>query len=544
MKYLVILVLVAGIVGGGWWLYHKKQLAAQAAAAASVQTEEVAYRDIEKMVSANGAVASNIDVDIKCQASGFIKTLPYRDVSAQIQPGAVLCEVDPIDEQRLLDTANAVVDGDKARIQEAQNAVQQATLALVTTKERDDAALASAKAVAAQTKAKADRTKALFDQKLESQEDLDNDQAAAAQAAANVDTAQAAEQELDQQKIDLQTKQTQIDEMKAALAQNQSQADTAKQNVAYCTVYAPNADDPKDPPHWVISSMLANIAPGYLVQSGASGFSAGTTIMTLSDLSHIFVLADVDESDIGQVIDPELDPKHTEQACVVTVDAYPGVNFEGVVKRVAPKGVNNSNVVTFEVKIEVTSPNRVLLRPLMTATAKIISISHPNVLAIPVSAFMRGDQGQGNGQKRTHQGKEGGSASTTMASADPPATGPAAVTDATTSASTAPGTTGPAASGPASRPGGRGRRGAGSADVVAAVTAAPDAPVKGTVEVVKSDGSKEDRDVVVGLSDGDYMEVLSGLQAGEQVVRNLNGGESKWSGQNTQRPANPRMIMR
>ncbi len=60
---------------------------------------------------------------------------------------------------------------------------------------------------------------------------------------------------------------------------------------------------------------------------------------------------------------------------------------------VAPKGVNTSNVVTFEVKVEVTSANRMLLRPTMTATAKIICASRLNALAIPVEAFVHASRG-------------------------------------------------------------------------------------------------------------------------------------------------------
>ncbi len=519
MKYLVIFVLIAAIGGGGFVVLKKKRLAAERAST-NVPTEEVARRDVEKVVSANGAVSSNRDVDIKCQASGFIDKLPYTDVSEVVKPGEMVCHIDEVDEKRLLDTANAVVAGQKARIQADQYAVQQATLALQTTQEIDEVNVASDTVAAAQTKAKAERTKSLFEQKLESQEDVDTDGAAAAAAEAKLKNDQVAIEELKQQQIDLETKKTTVVEDQAALAQNQSQADTAKQNVEYCTVTAPPDDNPQDSPHWVISSLLTNIATGYLVQSGASGFSAGTTIMTLSDLSHIFVLADVDESDIGQVQDPSL--THVEQKCRVTVDAYPGVEFDGVVKRVAPKGVNTSNVVTFEVKVEVTSANRMLLRPLMTATAKIISESHPDVLAIPVSAFMR--------------------AAPPEASDDPAATAPAAASADSTTAATSTAGTAPA-SNSAGRRGGRTKH-ASSADVVASAQPAADAPQNGTVTVVGSNGQQETRDVTVGLNDGDYYEVISGLQEGEMVETNRSGGASKWMGQTQGRPPAPRISVR
>jgi HlyD family secretion protein len=277
-------------------------------------------------------------------------------------------------------------------------------------------------------------------------------------------------------------------------------------------VTAPGEDDPEKP-RWFISSILANIAPGYLVQSGSSGFSAGTTIMTLSDLSHIFVLATVDESDIGQVIDPNRDPNHTQQKCKITVDAYPGVEFEGVVKRVATKGVNTSNVVTFEVKIEVTSDNRILLRPLMTATVKIISVERDNVLTIPTSAFEQAD--------------------------------PTSMEDNTAAGNGASNTADSAASQPASRPAGRGGRGGRGAGGFSSPIAKDRGPIEGTVTVLDKSGAQETKNVTVGISGtditglGDYREVLSGLSEGDVVLSNKGGDESKWSGQKRTRGSRP-----
>ena len=47
----------------------------------------------------------------------------------------------------------------------------------------------------------------------------------------------------------------------------------------------------------------------------------GTTILTLSDLSRIFVLASVDESNIGQI--------KVGQSVALTADAFPKERFTG-----------------------------------------------------------------------------------------------------------------------------------------------------------------------------------------------------------------------
>ena len=55
-------------------------------------------------------------------------------------------------------------------------------------------------------------------------------------------------------------------------------------------------------------------------------------------------------------------------------------------------GVNTTNVVTFEVKIEVTSANRDLLKPQMTANVEIIEASKSNVVMVPMMAILRKHQ--------------------------------------------------------------------------------------------------------------------------------------------------------
>jgi len=97
--------------------------------------------------------------------------------------------------------------------------------------------------------------------------------------------------------------------------------------------------------------------------------------MVLSDLSRLFILASVDESDIGKV--------ELGQKVIITADAFPGKRFFGKIDRIATKGINVSNVVTFEVKIEVRGRNRSLLKPEMTANVEIIVAEKEDVMMVP-----------------------------------------------------------------------------------------------------------------------------------------------------------------
>ena len=55
--------------------------------------------------------------------------------------------------------------------------------------------------------------------------------------------------------------------------------------------------------------------------------------------------------------------------------------------QIATRGINISNVVTFDVKVEVLGKNKSLLKPEMTANVQIISTEKPNVLLIPNDAI-------------------------------------------------------------------------------------------------------------------------------------------------------------
>jgi HlyD family secretion protein len=120
------------------------------------------------------------------------------------------------------------------------------------------------------------------------------------------------------------------------------------------------------------------------------------------------------------------------------------------------------------------------------------------VLAIPTSAFVRNDPSQ-------------------QVAAAPAATGTAPAGDAAADTS------------PATRRGGAARGGRGRGNIIAKAPPGDDATLDGTVMVMVN-GKQESRNVTVGLSDGETYEVVRGLEEGDEVVLNKNGGESRWRG--------------
>ncbi len=221
-------------------------------------------------------------------------------------------------------------------------------------------------------------------------------------------------------------KKEQIKQAQQQVELDQVALDNANLQLQYTTVFCP------------LDGVLSDLETqkGSLIASSLSTVG-GTTVMTVSDLSRIFVLASVDEADIGGV--------QLGQHCLITADAYPRRNFSGVVVRIAPQGESTRNVVTFEVKIEVTDDDKQLLRPQMTADVQIIAATRHDVVLAPMLALFDKDDNN-------------------------------------------------------------------------------------FITIVKDNDKTEDRQVQLGIDDGENAEILSGLAAGEKILVHHNDADSKWMG--------------
>lgn len=367
-----IVALVAAIVllALGAWLWQRQRAAAARAAAPAGRVVVVGRADVQQSIESSGKVEANLEVDIKCRASGEVVTLPF-DVSQRVKKGDLLCQLDPTDEQLAVRAAEATLAQSTAKLEQARSSLAKAQQAIVTTRMRNEAALASAKVRAANAGAKADRQRQLVAQELGSQEAYETAQTDAALALADQRAAEVAVEELKQQEIDLEFQRQAVAMAEAERSTSQIALDTQKQQLAYTTVYAPIDGTVSD----------LQVQLGTIVASGTNAVNGGTTILTLADLSRVFVMATVDESDIGAV--------RVDQPARIAVDSYPGRTFAGRVVRVAVKGVNASNVVTFAVKAEVLDEAKDLLKPEMTGNVTIVQADRPNVIAIPAGAVTR-----------------------------------------------------------------------------------------------------------------------------------------------------------
>ena len=112
-------------------------------------------------------------------------------------------------------------------------------------------------------------------------------------------------------------------------------------------------------------------------QTVAASFSTPTLFTLANDLTRMQVEANVDEADIGQV--------KVNQRVTFTVDAYPEDIFNGTVNQIRMKPTTTSNVVTYTVIIGAPNPDLKLF-PGMTASVTIVTEEQTG-LAAPAEAF-------------------------------------------------------------------------------------------------------------------------------------------------------------
>ena len=122
-----------------------------------------------------------------------------------------------------------------------------------------------------------------------------------------------------------------------------------------------------------------NVEIGDAVSSILVLGSQATLIMTLGDVSSVYVLGKVDQADIGKV--------YLGQPARITVESFKEKKFGGKVTKISPMGAEKDNVTTFEVRVSIQNPGGEL-RANMSANAEIILEEKQSVLLVPETAVI------------------------------------------------------------------------------------------------------------------------------------------------------------
>jgi len=305
----------------------------------------VSRGDLARSVVATGRIEPLAKVEVKSKASGIVEKI-LLDYGDRVRQGQVLVELDK--EQLRARVAEA-----RANLEAAQAAVQ------------------SAQATYARNQVDAEGPDLPF---LRATVERDRKLAADGLVSASLlDESEKAYQLALNKQVSAQrylaVSRAEIARARAQVAQMQAGLESAEEDLRNATITSPMDG-------LVLSR---DVEVGDAVSSILILGSQATDVMTLGDVSEVYVKGKVDESDISKV--------YLGQPARIVVESLKDKKFEGRVTKISPLGVEKENVTTFEVKVSIQNPAGEL-KANMTANAEIILEEKHNVLQVPEAAVV------------------------------------------------------------------------------------------------------------------------------------------------------------
>ncbi|WP_349627425.1 efflux RND transporter periplasmic adaptor subunit [Alloacidobacterium dinghuense] len=323
-----------------------------------VLTGKVVRGNLVSVVSGTGQIKPKTYVNVGATAFGRITHL-YVKEGDHVKKGQILATVESIQPEANVDAQKAAIDAAKTDI-----------ASYIAAEKTAEANVEHAKADLEQKKLDYDRYTALYAEKLVSKADFD-----AKKAAYDTDVAT-------------------LNQSTAALVQAKAQTDSARGHLGTQVATLRFNEDAlnKTVSLAPFDGLVTNlpVREGETVVVGIQN-AEGSTLMTLADMSIITAEVKVDETDIVNVA--------LGQEADVSVDALPGKVFKGHVTEVGDQALLRSTGVAtsqstsgteeakdFKVVVTVDQATD-LLKPGLSATAKITTASRANTLSIPIQAL-------------------------------------------------------------------------------------------------------------------------------------------------------------
>jgi HlyD family secretion protein len=463
LKWVVTLVVLGGVAGAIIWYF-----VADHESGSQYQTAQVTRGDLIQSVTASGQLNPVVNVQVGSQISGRINKILV-DYNSEVKSNQVIAEIDPASYRAAVLRCQADVANARANL----------TLAEV----------------------QATRANALFTNNLISASDHDTALAQAQQAAAQLQSSQAA---LTNAEVDL----------------------------SRCTILAP-VDG-------VVISRNVDVG-----QTVAASFNTPTLFLIANDLTKMQIDALVSEADIGGVA--------VGQNVNFTVDAFPYRTFHGKVSQIRYGALTNQNVVNYDCVVSVDNSDSKLL-PGMTASISVVIAEKDGAIKVPNAALRfrppeaiaaetnaiaraladgsRPGGGDGSSQGGSRPGGGGGKAFGGGGEGSGPGSGRQG----------GKGFAGGGGGGDRG-PGGSGRQGGGGSPGSGGGPPRPRPERSGprTVYLLASAEGKRPElkpvKIQTGITDGVSTEVTEGLKEGDQVVTGLLTMQGSSGG--AQRPSNP-----
>ncbi|MEE3253695.1 MAG: efflux RND transporter periplasmic adaptor subunit [Nitrospinota bacterium] len=333
---------------------------------------KVSQGSISVKISATGIVEPNFKVEVKSKASGEVLSFPKHE-GDRVKKGTLLLKLDKSDEKRNVDKAKSDLSSSTAKLKKAGTA-----LLLQKTKYKTDIKTAESEVQKTifnlkESEDKLKRQIELFEQKVVSQESLENSQTL---YEVNQQKLIQAESQLQQAKDsihDIAMKENEIELVNTEVQRAEIALDEVEERLEETEIFAPITG--------VIIEKLVEV--GQIIASGISNVNGGTALATIADMSRLFIIADIDETDIGSI--------KIGHAVTITADAFPDKKFKGLVKRIAPQGLVENSITIFKVKIEVLGKGRKILKPMMSANIDIVTDHVENTILTSRAGIREGE---------------------------------------------------------------------------------------------------------------------------------------------------------
>jgi HlyD family secretion protein len=292
-----------------------------------VRMEEVAQRDLVQTVTASGNIRARRAVELSSDISAKVAELLVEE-GEDVQQGQVLLRLDPAQYQAGVSRA--------------------------------EAALSQTKAALAQSEANL----------LRARRDLDRLLALRARDSLLVST-----QQVDDARTGVDVAEAQRRSSEFGVNQAQASLDEAQDRLSKTIIRAPMAG----------KVTRLNVEEGETVIIGTMN-NPGSLILTISDLSVIEVVVQVDETDVPEV--------SLGDSATVRIDAFPDTTFTGRVTEIGNSAIRPPSqqaagqqaAIDFEVVITL-DPTGVELRPDLSATADVVTDVRSGVLSVPIIAL-------------------------------------------------------------------------------------------------------------------------------------------------------------
>ncbi|MEH2353456.1 efflux RND transporter periplasmic adaptor subunit [Nostoc sp.] len=366
-KWLMGLLVAIPLAGGlSYLVYNQLVTVAKQQAQSKIQTAAVTRGNLTILVSANGTVQPESSVNVSPKTSGVLKQLLVKEGDF-VKPGQIVAYMD-----------NSNIQGQLLQARGNLAAAQANLNKVIAGNRSQDIAGSTANLNEVQATYRQAAEDLRRNQKLQAQGAIS--QQALSLARSTSDSAQA-QVEQSQQALNLLKAGSRPEDIAQARAQvmaAQGAVTIAQRNIDDTVIRAPFAG--------IIARKYAD--PGAFVTPTTAG-----SAVTSATSSSILALASTNEI-VAQVAEASIAQIRVGQVAVIKVDAYSGKTFEGKVTQVATQSLVQQNVTSFEVKVAVADPQKLLSQG-MNVTIDFKAGELNQVLVVPTAAIVQQKASQG-----------------------------------------------------------------------------------------------------------------------------------------------------